>query len=253
MVDPATEPHRADPQSTIAASEQIVELGVFESDAGHGHGGADARRIANPAPEPLGSPVFRPFPPHRPACDEGRISSLVDPEGAIALKIRKTRYAMVARTGGDEPPIDALRRPLWVTDDRALAALIEEAFRGTLDDDGTTLEDVQYEVRRVYAGRYGPILWPCSFVQTDGTRRLVGASVITDHPDGDALLAYTAVAPDYRRQGIARTLIRASLAALADNGYDEVRLYVTEGNSPAIVLYRSLGFEREPGTTRHYG
>lgn len=51
-----------------------------------------------------------------------------------------------------------------------------------------------------------------------------------------------AVAPDYRRQGIARALLVAGLQFLASRGTDEVFLEVRESNAAAQALYRTFGF-----------
>lgn len=57
-----------------------------------------------------------------------------------------------------------------------------------------------------------------------------------------------AVHPDHRRQGIAKELIRS---AIRDNSVKEIYLEVRESNSPAIMLYESLGFARI-GTRKGY-
>lgn len=52
-----------------------------------------------------------------------------------------------------------------------------------------------------------------------------------------------AVAPDYRRQGVARALLRAGLALLKKRHVDEVFLEVRESNRSAQALYLSSGFK----------
>lgn len=51
-----------------------------------------------------------------------------------------------------------------------------------------------------------------------------------------------AVAPDCRRHGVARTLLRAALALLRKRHVDEVFLEVRESNRSAQALYMSSGF-----------
>lgn len=58
-----------------------------------------------------------------------------------------------------------------------------------------------------------------------------------------------AVHPDYRRQGIARELIQGALDGCPD--MTAVYLEVRQSNTPAISLYKSLGFE-EVGIRRDY-
>jgi [ribosomal protein S18]-alanine N-acetyltransferase len=52
-----------------------------------------------------------------------------------------------------------------------------------------------------------------------------------------------AVAPDHRRQGVARALLRAGLALLKKRHVDEVFLEVRESNRSAQALYLSSGFK----------
>jgi [ribosomal protein S18]-alanine N-acetyltransferase len=51
-----------------------------------------------------------------------------------------------------------------------------------------------------------------------------------------------AVAPDARRRGVARALLRAGLASLRRRRVDEVYLEVRESNRSAQALYLSAGF-----------
>lgn len=77
--------------------------------------------------------------------------------------------------------------------------------------------------------------------------RIVGFLAFEQIVDEGSIVE-VAVHPDYRRQGIARHLIRS---AITDNSLKEIYLEVRESNSPAIRLYESLGFERI-GTRKNY-
>ncbi|MFM2079238.1 MAG: hypothetical protein RJA49_3128 [Actinomycetota bacterium] len=50
------------------------------------------------------------------------------------------------------------------------------------------------------------------------------------------------VAPDARRDGVARQLVTALLGWAADSGRRRVELWVTQGNDPAQRCYESMGF-----------
>ena len=50
------------------------------------------------------------------------------------------------------------------------------------------------------------------------------------------------VAPEASAQGLGRALTRAGLARLRERGCASAELYVEAGNTPAVRLYRSLGF-----------
>jgi len=56
------------------------------------------------------------------------------------------------------------------------------------------------------------------------------------------------VHPDYRRRGIARQLVGASLALIRERGGRMALLDVIDGNDPAYKLYQGLGFETYTGT-----
>lgn len=94
------------------------------------------------------------------------------------------------------------------------------------------------------AGRFMP---DASFVALE-EGRLAGAILVT-HWMGAPMVAEVGVAPDRRRRGLARALLSVASTRLA--ALDEPRwaLYVTEGNDPALSLYRAFGFERAGGRT----
>ncbi len=68
-------------------------------------------------------------------------------------------------------------------------------------------------------------------------------------PEADVM--NVAVAPEFRRQGIARELMRALLARLRDEGIEALLLEVRVSNAAARSLYAQLGF-REVGLRKNY-
>lgn len=52
------------------------------------------------------------------------------------------------------------------------------------------------------------------------------------------------VTPDYRRHGIGRTLVAQVLDYAEDHGFKGIDLEAYQGNTPASVLYRTMGFHR---------
>lgn len=60
--------------------------------------------------------------------------------------------------------------------------------------------------------------------------------------DGIAVIEAVAVAPEQRRRGLARIMLGALLDRLRTEGATHAALQVMAGNSPAIALYRGLGF-----------
>lgn len=59
---------------------------------------------------------------------------------------------------------------------------------------------------------------------------------------GEADMMNLAVSPAYRRQGVGEGLVNALVADLASRGAHILTLEVRISNSPAIALYRKLGF-----------
>lgn len=129
-------------------------------------------------------------------------------------------------------------------DREALADLMLDAYRGTIDDEDETLEDAIAEVDRTFAGEYGDFLGVCSRV-VEREQQLASACLITLF-EGKPWLSVSMTRPRWKRHGFARGLLNESLNLLAAARYQEIGLIVTEGNSATEALYRSLGFEPAP-------
>jgi GNAT superfamily N-acetyltransferase len=142
------------------------------------------------------------------------------------------------------PPSPApwIVRPVRDGDRESLSLLMLESYRGTVDDDGETLDDAREEVRRTFDGEYGSLLLDASLVAEHGSR-LGSASLVTLR-HGLPLLAFTMTHPDAKNRGLATALVGRSIDLLRATGNEWLRLVVTEGNDPAIHLYEKLGFLR---------
>lgn len=80
------------------------------------------------------------------------------------------------------------------------------------------------------------------------------AGVITvQHVGGVADLNRVVVAPDQRGRGLGRRLCEAGLAAAEAEQCDEMLLEVRHDNTPALDLYRSLGFTEIARRSGYYG
>ena len=75
----------------------------------------------------------------------------------------------------------------------------------------------------------------------------VGSQSVLDGAD----IMNIAVHPDWRRQGIAKSLIGALIAELKKRGSHALLLEVRASNDPAIALYGKLGF-RQVGRRKNY-
>jgi GNAT superfamily N-acetyltransferase len=138
------------------------------------------------------------------------------------------------------------REPRWpartvtAEDTALLATLMYDAYHGTVDDEGETPEMVTAEMQSLLAGKYGAFLPGNSFVIEEQGRAL-SATIVTLW-EGAPLLAVAMTHPTAKNQGMAAELIGRSVRALAENGYADLILFVTDGNAPAQHLYERLGF-----------
>ena len=124
-----------------------------------------------------------------------------------------------------------------------MAELLYQAFHGSLDDRGETLEDWELEITNVVTGGYGPFMKEHSFIyQENGVFQGV---VMTGLFRNVPLILYAAVAPDFRRQGKAGMLLNQVMRSFEATAYQEVFLVVKESNEPAKALYEQLGFKEK--------
>ena len=83
-------------------------------------------------------------------------------------------------------------------------------------------------------------LWLCA-VDGDTVAGYIGSQTVL----GESDMMNIAVHPDYRRQGIGRTLVLALCRELRRQMLAAaLTLEVRDSNAPAIALYESLGFEQ---------
>lgn len=138
-------------------------------------------------------------------------------------------------------------RPLLATDADSLGTLLFDAYHGTIDDRGDSRADARAEVERTFSGVYGRMLWEASFAASDphDLSALGGASVVTFWENAP-LLAFVMTRPHMQRKGVARALIVMTAHALLVHGHTDLTLVVTNGNTSAVRLYESLGFQTRP-------
>lgn len=154
------------------------------------------------------------------------------------------------RTGG------AMRRADLTHDLRPIADLIEVCFSDQLDSGGrATIQEMRA------LSRMGPLLHVMAlgdrmlqgigqgFVWEDGGRIVGNVTLFpADYPrelGRVIVIANVAVAPEYRRRGIARRLMEAGLEAVQAGGGTAVILQVDGSNASARQLYYSMGFRSE--------
>jgi ribosomal protein S18 acetylase RimI-like enzyme len=143
-------------------------------------------------------------------------------------------------------------RPLNILHDLPeVASLVEVCFADTMDEEG---RNYVQQMRR--AGRDNTFLrWAAQAVETvsmplsgyvwEEHGKICGnVSLIPYRYQHESyyLIANVAVHPDYRRQGIGRSLTAAAAHHARDRRAHEIWLHVRDDNPGAIALYQGLGF-----------
>ena len=146
----------------------------------------------------------------------------------------------------------ALVRAPTAADVESLARLLLVAYRGTMDDEGETLEDSRAVVRQLFAGEFGAMAWSISelteWVDSHAAaagRPVAIAATLCTRFEERPFVAFSVTDPLFQRPGLARAGLVRAFGRLADAGESVLRLVVTRGNGRAERLYASLGFEPE--------
>ncbi len=136
--------------------------------------------------------------------------------------------------------VPGMRAPT-VDDKAGLARLLLEAYRGTVHDEGETIEQAFEEIERVFEGEYGPFMASASLV-VEAEGQLVSAMLLTRWMDRP-FVAHALTLPGWQRRGLARSGMVNCMSTLHGQGERLLALAVTLENEPAVQLYRSLGFQ----------
>jgi len=87
---------------------------------------------------------------------------------------------------------------------------------------------------------------PASTILVARSAGKIAGSVMVGHDGHRGWVYYLAVAPDARRGGLGRALMRAAEEWLRERGVPKLQLMVREGNAATYDFYRALGFEEQP-------
>lgn len=215
------------------------------------------------------------FPPPRPAtpADESLIrlaldwlagnrvvlaqSNLPEDEPGRAEPLVRTGFRRVSRMchyeietatapEGPDPPVRLI--PADRIKPAAYSSLLRATYEATLDF--PELDEVRPEDEVPSSPRPGSDECPVRFVgERDG--RLAGLVVLNRDPAPGWELGYLGVAPEFRRTGVGRSLVRAAVREARAAGAIRVSLGVDERNTPAVRLYEGEGF-RLVGRTEVY-
>ncbi len=138
----------------------------------------------------------------------------------------------------EAPSTERVTRRVLGTDQPRLAALMLDAYRGTVDDEGEDFDDALRAVDRYLAG----MEHDHSFVVTEGDRLV--AMAFATVVDGVHYVDPIVVADDRKRTGLGRDAVRMLLSSLEAAGVTEVGATITDGNTASERLFLGLGFTR---------
>ena len=152
----------------------------------------------------------------------------------------RTRSEYRGATSVDAPSTErgVELRPVTDGDRSAIASLLLDAYRGTIDDEG------EGEPEALAAADFylGSIVRGCSVVaESQGALVAISFVVVVGEVH---FIDPVATAATMKRQGVGRRAVSQSLALLAERGVDEVRAVITDGNVGSEALFVSLGFRR---------
>jgi len=139
-----------------------------------------------------------------------------------------------------EPPsVKLLTREVNGTDRNAVATLMLDAYRGTIDDEGEDTADALAAVDYYLA----EMQQQHSFVVIESDRVVAMAFVTV--VDGVHYVDPIVVASERKRTGLGRQAVRMLLNSLATAGITEVAATITDGNIASENLFVGLGFTRQ--------
>ena len=138
------------------------------------------------------------------------------------------------------PPAGATIEAIRDTDLPAVAQLMVDGYRGTIDSEGETDDDALDELRGAIDGANGETM-PDAWLLARTTDGLPASALATIRWRGMPFISYVFTAAAEKGRGYAGALIEQAAGTLAAAGETEFALFVTDGN-PARSLYERLGF-----------
>ncbi len=137
----------------------------------------------------------------------------------------------------------ALRQPT-PADAEQLAQLMLDAYRGTIDDAGETIDNARDELASYLASVINPPLLACSWLVAQPGQLVAACLICLWGRRATPLVAYVITRASHKRQALGQLVLGQSLASLRQAGYAEAHAVITDGNLPSERLFGRLGFTR---------
>jgi RimJ/RimL family protein N-acetyltransferase len=120
----------------------------------------------------------------------------------------------------------------------ALASLTMDAYVGTIDYNGETEEQAVEEVDGYFTME----------AYLDGSvvalfDEVIQSAVLVSWVLGVPLVEYAMTRVAAKGQGLASALLDISIAAVWDSGAEELRAFITKGNTPSEKVFERAGFK----------
>lgn len=149
----------------------------------------------------------------------------------------KTRYEIDLATVERRAAAGAATvRSLAPSDRDALAQLMLDAYVGTIDYEGESLDEALSEVDSWLAD--SPLLEHSFAAVTDDELR---SAILVMELHGEPFIAIVMTHPAVKRMGYGGMVARATLESLRDAGHRRVVFYITNGNTASESLFSGLG------------
>jgi mycothiol synthase len=121
-------------------------------------------------------------------------------------------------------------------DEEAVVAVNARAFSWHPEQGQLSVQDVQATEGESWFDPAG------FFLAVDDSGKVLGFHWTKVHPDSTGEVYVVGVDPDAQGGGLGKVLTLAGLRHLQGLGLPRVTLYVESDNSPAVAVYRKLGF-----------
>ena len=152
----------------------------------------------------------------------------------------RSEYRLKLGLGDSAPwewPDSHVRSPAQADRD-AVAALLLDAYRGTIDDEGEDESDALKAAEHYLATSHHP--YSLLAVRSEAVIAMSFVVVVKERHYVDPV----ATAANFKGMRLGRSVVCQSLSLLASDGIEEVGAVITDGNLPSERLFTSLGFSR---------
>ncbi len=138
---------------------------------------------------------------------------------------------------------DAEIRPITERDLDVLAKLMLDAYIGTIDYEGETLQEAVEEVESYFESE--PMIEHSFVASINGE---IASAVLVLLWQGSPFIGYVMTIPAYKNKGLGRLWGTAAMTSLHRVGRTQLTLFITQGNAPSEALFKAVGAVHVPET-----